>query len=79
MAGAVIGTNAILKVGSLVNANSTVDHDCVPEQYSHIGVGVQLAGGVNVAAGTWIQAGSSAGYFVKTEPYTAYPPGTSLL
>ena len=78
MAGAVVGTNAILKVGSLVNANSTVDHDCVLEQYSHIGVGVQLAGGVNVAAGTWMQAGSSAGYFVKTEPYTVYPPGTSL-
>lgn len=78
MAGAVIGTNAQLKVGALVNANATIDHDCVLHDYSHVGVGVQLAGGVELASGCWLQAGCCAGYFVKTEPETVYPPGTVL-
>lgn len=78
MAGAIIGTNAKLKVGALVNASATVDHDCILQDYSHIGVGVQLAGGVEVAQASWLQAGSCAGYFVKTEPGEVYPPGTVL-
>ncbi|KGJ94238.1 acetyltransferase [Thalassotalea sp. ND16A] len=79
MAGAVVGTNARLKLGALVNANATVDHDCVLHEYAHIGVGVQLAGGVEVASGSWMQAGSCAGYFVKTEEGVVYPPGTTLI
>lgn len=78
MAGAIIGTNAKLKVGALVNASATVDHDCILQDYSHIGVGVQLAGGVEVAQASWLQAGSCAGYFIKTEPGVVYPPGTVL-
>lgn len=79
MAGAVVGTNARLKVGALVNANATVDHDCILHKFAHIGAGVQLAGGVEVASSCWMQAGSCAGYFVKTDEGVVYSPGTKLI
>lgn len=43
MAGATVGTSAMVKTGGLINANVTVDHDCVTHEFSHLGVGVQLA------------------------------------
>jgi sugar O-acyltransferase (sialic acid O-acetyltransferase NeuD family) len=79
MAGAVIGTNAKLGLGSLVNANATVDHDCILEPFSHLGVGVQLAGGVYIGKSSWLQAGCSAGYFVKIDNNLIIPPGTALV
>lgn len=79
MAGAVVGTNAKLALGSLVNANSTVDHDCVLAEYAHIGVGVSLSGGVKVGRSAWLQAGCSAGYFVEVEANKTHISGTALI
>jgi sugar O-acyltransferase (sialic acid O-acetyltransferase NeuD family) len=76
MAGSVIGTNAKLGIGSVVNANSTVDHDCVLADFSHIGVGVHLAGGVQVGENSWLQTGCCAGYNVTVNGGETYLPGT---
>lgn len=78
MAGAVIGTAAEVGKGVIVNANATVDHHVRMEELSHIGVGVQLAGGVQVGARAWLQAGSCCGYHVVVEPGAVYGPGTVL-
>lgn len=78
MAGAVIGTVAEVGSGAIVNANATVDHDVKMEDLSHIGVGVQLAGGVRVGARAWLQAGSCCGYNVVVEAGAVYGPGTVL-
>ncbi|KZZ30819.1 acetyltransferase, partial [Oleiphilus sp. HI0086] len=58
MAGAYVGTSAVVRTGVVINANATADHDCVLHEFSHLGVGVQLAGGVEVGAMAWLQAGS---------------------
>lgn len=78
MAGSVVGTNAKLNLGTLINANSTVDHDCFLDEFAHIGVGVNLAGGVKVGKGAWLQAGCSAGYFIEVTDGASFKPGTVL-
>jgi len=78
MAGAVVGTNAKLGLGSLVNANATVDHDCLLDEFAHIGVGVNLAGGVKVGKDAWLQAGCCAGYNIIIEAGIVYLPGSVL-
>ena len=78
MAGAVVGTNAKLGIGTLVNAKSTIDHDCVLADFSHLGVGVHLAGGVQVGESSWLQAGCCAGYNATTDASTIYLPGSIL-
>lgn len=78
MAGAIVGIQAKLGVGAIVNANATVDHDAVLGDFAHLGVGVQLAGGVIVGQSAWLQAGACAGYRVKVPPDTVVAPGTAL-
>jgi sugar O-acyltransferase (sialic acid O-acetyltransferase NeuD family) len=48
----VIGRHAILE------ANATIAHDCVVEDYVHIGPGVDLAGNVRVAQGASLDVGA---------------------
>lgn len=78
MAGAVVGIQAKLGVGVIINANATVDHDAALGNFAHLGVGVQLAGGVIVGDSAWLQAGACAGYRVKVPPAAVVAPGTAL-
>lgn len=78
MAGAVVGTVSSVGKGAIINCNATVDHDVVMDDFSHLGVGVQLAGGVKVGAAAWLQAGSSCGYSVVVEAGVVYEAGTVL-
>lgn len=78
MAGAIVGTNAKLGLASLVNANATVDHDCVLHKFSHLGVGVQLAGGVEIGESAWLQSGCCAGYGVKVLEQRVFSPGSTI-
>lgn len=79
MAGAVVGTAARLGRGVIINANATVDHDASVGDFSHLGVGVQLAGGVVIEERVWLQAGACAGYRVRVPSDTTIEPGTSLV
>lgn len=79
MAGAVVGTEAVLARGALVNANATVDHDARLDAFAHLGVGVQIAGGVVVGAHAWLQAGASCGYHVVVPEGARIGPGEGLL
>ena len=79
MAGAVVGACARLGRGVIVNANATADHDAVLGDFAHLGVGVQLAGGVIVEDRAWLQAGSCAGYRVRVPADAILPPGSRLI
>lgn len=79
MAGAIVGTNAEVGRGAIVNANATVDHDAILGEFAHLGVGVQLAGGVIIGDRAWLQAGVCAGYKVNVLPDTIVAPGTALI
>lgn len=79
MAGAVVGSHARLGKGVIVNANATADHDAILGDFAHLGVGVQLAGGVVVEDRAWLQAGSCAGYRVRVPADAVLPPGSRLI
>lgn len=79
MAMAIIGTGSMVGLATIVNANATVDHEAVLEDFAHLGVGVQLAGGVHVKARAWLQAGCSAGYGVVVDAGAVVAPGTALI
>ena len=59
MAGTVINSDAVIGNGCIINTSSSVDHDCVVEDYSHIAVGAHLCGTVHVGKSTWIGAGAT--------------------
>ncbi|VFR50034.1 4-amino-6-deoxy-N-Acetyl-D-hexosaminyl-(Lipid carrier) acetyltrasferase [plant metagenome] len=79
MAGAVVGACAKLGRGVIVNANATADHDTVLEDFAHLGVGVQLAGGVHIGTMAWLQAGACAGYRVRVPDGAVVQPGERLI
>lgn len=78
MALAMVGVDASVGEGVIINANATVDHDAEAGDFAHLGVGVQLAGGVRVGARSWLQAGCSAGYNVVVPDGSVIGPGTAL-
>lgn len=78
MASAVVGVDAQVGRAAIINANATLDHDAVLGDFAHLGVGVQIAGGVRVGARAWLQAGCSAGYNVVVPEAENVPAGTAL-
>jgi len=58
-AGAVIQPDCILGSHVIINTRSSVDHDCMIDDFAHVAPGSCLAGGVAVGAGTLIGIGAS--------------------
>ena len=59
MAGAVINPGVIIGKGCIVNTSSSIDHDCIIEDYVHVAVGAHLCGTVHIGEKTWIGAGAT--------------------
>ena len=79
MALAMVGVDVRIGRGAIVNAHATVDHDAGLGDFVHLGVGVHLAGGVQVGALAWLQAGCCAGYRVVVAEDEVLAPGTALI
>ena len=78
MAGAIVGTEAQLRAGVIVNCGAVVDHHCRVEDFGHLGVNAGMAGGSVLGRGAWMQAGSVLGYGVKVEAGFVLAPGQAL-
>ena len=59
MANAVINAGTIIKEGVIINTSSSVDHDCLIEDYAHISPNSTLSGGVRVGKFTHLGSGTS--------------------
>ena len=59
MSGAVVNCGTVIGVGVIINTCSSVDHDCIVEDYVHISVGSHLAGTVKIGECTMIGAGAT--------------------
>ena len=72
MANAVINAGTYIKEGVIINTSSSIDHDCLIEDYAHISPNCSLSGNVNVGkfshlgAGTSVHPGINVGQNVKT-------------
>jgi UDP-3-O-[3-hydroxymyristoyl] glucosamine N-acyltransferase len=76
MAGAIVGTEARLGMGSIVNCGAVVDHHATVEDFGHLGVSASMAGGTVLVRGAWMQAGSALGYGVEVAAGEVLLPGT---
>lgn len=57
MAGAIINPGAKIGRGVIVNTASSIDHDCLIEDFVHVAVGAHLCGSVFIGKNTWVGAG----------------------
>ncbi len=62
MAGAIVGTEAKLGRGVIVNCAAVVDHHAEVDDFGHLGVNACMAGGAKLGRAAWIQAGVALGY-----------------
>lgn len=59
MAGVVINADAVIGDGVILNTCSSVDHDCVVQDYCHVAVGAHLCGTVTLGQRTFVGAGAT--------------------
>lgn len=59
MANAVINPGTIIKQGVIINTSSSIDHDCLIEDFAHISPNCSLSGNVNIGKYTHLGTGSS--------------------
>lgn len=62
MAGCVIGTNTIIQNGVILNIGTLLDHDVMIEAFSHLSVGVKVAGGRIIPPRSFLEVGTSVGH-----------------
>lgn len=58
MAGVVVNVDTRIGKGCIINTSSSVDHDCCLADFTHISIGVHIAGSVKIDEFTWIGAGA---------------------
>jgi sugar O-acyltransferase (sialic acid O-acetyltransferase NeuD family) len=78
MAGAIVGTEAHLGIGVIVNCCAVVDHHAKVGDFGHLGVSACMAGGSILGRNAWIQAGCALGYGVEVPAGVVLQPGTAL-
>jgi UDP-3-O-[3-hydroxymyristoyl] glucosamine N-acyltransferase len=79
MAGALVGTEAKLGIGVVVNSGAVVDHHGVVEDFGHLGVNACMAGGSFLGRGAWMQAGSALAYGVSIPAEATLNSGQAVM
>lgn len=79
MAGATINAKTIIYEGSIINTNSSVDHDCRIGKFSHICPGVNIAGTVNVGELVFIGIGSNIVNNINISSDSMIKAGTTVV
>lgn len=59
VAGAVVNAGTVIGKGVILNTSSSVDHDCVIGDFSHISAGTHVTGTVSVGKRVFLGAGAS--------------------
>lgn len=72
MANAVVNPGTIIKNGVIINTSSSIDHDCIIEDFAHISPNCSVSGNINIGkfshlgSGTSVHPGINIGDNVKT-------------
>jgi sugar O-acyltransferase (sialic acid O-acetyltransferase NeuD family) len=59
-AGAIVQPGAIIGAHTIINTTASIDHDCVINDFAHVGPGATLCGGVSVETGALVGVGACA-------------------
>ena len=79
MAVAILGTEAVMRRGFIVNCSAAVlEHHARVEHFGHLGVGACMAGDSVLGAKPWMQAGSELGYGVTIPSEAVVKPGEAV-
>ena len=62
MAGCILGMNTIIQDGVILNIGTLLDHDVIIEAFSHLSVGVKVAGGKTITASSFLGIGTIIGH-----------------
>lgn len=79
MAGVTINSSVKVKDGVIVNTNSSVDHGCYVEKFSHICPGVNIAGDVVIGQHTLLGIGACVVESVKIGEHVTVGAGSVVL
>ena len=79
MAGSIVNTGAKIGKGVILNTASSVDHDCIVEDFCHVSVGAHLCGTVHLGAGTWIAAGATVINNITVCSYSMIGAGATVI
>ncbi|HEY1602679.1 MAG TPA: NeuD/PglB/VioB family sugar acetyltransferase [Pirellulales bacterium] len=77
--GVVIQPSVTIGKHVLVAANATVAHDCVVENFAHIGPGVDLAGAVRIGEGAIISVGAVVIPNMRVGAWTTVGPRAAVI
>ena len=78
MAGAIVGAEARLDMGSIVNCGAVVDHHSIVQDFGHLGVNASMAGGTVLGHSAWMQVGAALWYGVKVPSGVTLDPGEAV-
>lgn len=79
MANAVINADVKIGKGCIINTGSTVDHDCIINDYVHISPGAHVAGTVNIGKSSWIGIGATVINNVTISPNCTIGAGSVVI
>lgn len=79
MGGVVVNANSRVGKHVILNTSSSVDHDCIIEDFAHISPGSVLCGGVNIGEGTHIGAGATVIQNVKIGKWAIVAAGSVVI
>jgi sugar O-acyltransferase (sialic acid O-acetyltransferase NeuD family) len=79
MAGVIIGPGCKIGEGTIVNSQSSIDHDCEIENYSHICPGVVCSGNVRIGSFVHISTGVSIINNINIGDNSIIYPGVTLV
>lgn len=79
VAGAIINSGAKIGKGAIINTAASIDHDNYIGDFSHISIGVHLAGSVIVGKHVWIGAGATVSNNIKICNNVVVGAGTIII
>jgi sugar O-acyltransferase (sialic acid O-acetyltransferase NeuD family) len=74
-----VGANAAVGRGAILNTSATIDHDCDVREFAHISVGVHLTGGCVIGARAFIGIGAVVGRPVTIGDETVVGAGATVV
>lgn len=64
LARAVVNVGAQIGAGVILNTGCIVEHDCLIEDFAHIGPNAGLGGGVHIGRHSWVGIGASVNHLI---------------
>ncbi|TFL14135.1 acetyltransferase [Pusillimonas caeni] len=76
---AIVNAGAQIGAGVILNSGCTVEHDCVLEDYVHIGPNAGLGGGVHIGQRSWVGIGANINHLIHIGSDSTIGSGATVI